>query len=131
MDEGAFGDRVLDNADMDMYIWSWGGDIDPAFMLSCFTTTQILNWSDCMYSNPAYDALYKEQAAAVDRTQRLQIVHQMQQILYQQDPYIILWYNVDSRRTAPTSGPGGSSCPRAAAGRSGRSCGARTSASSR
>jgi peptide/nickel transport system substrate-binding protein len=49
-----------------------------------------------MYSNPAYDALYKEQAAAVDRTKRLQIVHQMQQILYQQDPYIILWYNVDS-----------------------------------
>jgi peptide/nickel transport system substrate-binding protein len=97
VDEGAFGDRVLDNADMDMYIWSWGGDIDPAFMLSCFTTTQILNWSDCMYSNPAYDALYKEQASAIDRTKRLQIVHQMQQILYQQDPYIILWYNVDSQ----------------------------------
>ena len=96
VDEGAFGDRVLDNADMDMYIWSWGGDIDPAFMLSCFTTTQILNWSDSMYSNPAYDALYKEQAAAVDRAKRLQIIHQMQQILYQQAPYIILWYNVDS-----------------------------------
>ena len=62
---------MLDNADMDMYIWSWGGDIDPGFMLSCFTTTQILNWSDCCYSNPAYDALYNEQAAAVDsRTRR-------------------------------------------------------------
>jgi peptide/nickel transport system substrate-binding protein len=50
-----------------------------------------------MYSNPAFDALYKEQAAAVDRTKRLQIIHQMQQTLYEQDPYIILWYNVDSQ----------------------------------
>jgi len=97
VDEGAFGDRVADNADMDMYIWSWGGDIDPAFMLSCFTTTQILNWSDCMYSNPVYDALYKQQAAAVDRPERLRVIHQMQQILYQQDPYIVLWYAVDSQ----------------------------------
>jgi peptide/nickel transport system substrate-binding protein len=95
VDEGAFGDRVLDNADMDMYIWSWGGDIDPGFQLSCFTTAQILNWSDCQYSNSRYDALYKQQAAAVDRAQRLRIVHQMQQILYQDNPYIVLWYNVD------------------------------------
>jgi peptide/nickel transport system substrate-binding protein len=94
-DEGAFGDRVYDNADMDMFIWSWGGDIDPGFMLSCFTTTQILNWSDSEYSNPVYDDLFKQQAAAVDRAQRVEIVHQMQKLLYDEAPYIILWYNLD------------------------------------
>ena len=95
VDEGAFGTRVYDNADMDMFLWYWGGDIDPGFMLSCFTTTQILNWSDSEYSNPEYDKLYVEQAAAVDRAKRLEIVHQMQQFLYDQAPYIVLWYNVD------------------------------------
>jgi peptide/nickel transport system substrate-binding protein len=95
VDEGAFGDRVYDNADMDMFIWWWGGDIDPGFQLSTFTTTQILNWSDSEYSNPDYDRLYVEQAAAIDRAKRLEIVHQMQQILYDQAPYIVLWYNVD------------------------------------
>jgi len=94
-DEGAFGDRCYDNADMDMYIWSWGGDIDPGFMLSCFTTTQILNWSDSEYSNPTYDKMYSQQAAAIDRTERLQIVHDMQKLLYEEAPYIVLWYNLD------------------------------------
>ena len=95
VDEGAFGTRVYDNADMDMFVWSWGGDIDPGFMLSTFTTAQILNWGDSEYSNPAYDRLYQEQAAAVERADRVKIVHQMQQILYDQAPYIALWYNVD------------------------------------
>ena len=62
-DEGAFGDEVYDNADYDMFIWSWRGDIDPGFMLSTFTTTQILNWGDSQYSNPEYDKLYVDQAA--------------------------------------------------------------------
>jgi peptide/nickel transport system substrate-binding protein len=94
-DEGAFGDRVYDNADHDMYIWSWGGDIDPGFMLSCFTSTQILNWSDCEYGNPVYDEMYREQAAAINRPDRIEIVHKMQEHLYNEAPYIILWYNVD------------------------------------
>ncbi len=94
-DEGAFGDRVYDNADMDVYIWSWGGDIDPGFMLSCFTSTQILNWSDCCYGSPVYDEMYREQAAAVDRDDRVEIVHKMQEHLYNEAPYIILWYNLD------------------------------------
>ena len=62
MDEGAFSDQVYDNGDDDMFIWSWRGDIDPGFMLSTFTTAQILNWGDSNYSNPEYDQLYDEQA---------------------------------------------------------------------
>jgi len=100
-DEGAFGDEVYDNANYDMFIWSWGGDIDPGFMLSTFTTTQILNWGDSQYSNPEYDRLYVEQAEAVnpedptDPGPRKAITDKMQQILYRDNPYIILWYNVN------------------------------------
>ncbi|MEI6451617.1 MAG: ABC transporter substrate-binding protein, partial [Actinomycetes bacterium] len=60
-DEGAFGDEVYDNADYELFIWSWRGDIDPGFMLSTFTTAQILKWGDSQYSNPEYDDLYVAQ----------------------------------------------------------------------
>ncbi len=49
-----------------MFIWSWRGDIDPGFMLSTFTTEQILNWGDSNYSNPEYDQLYDEQMLALN-----------------------------------------------------------------
>jgi peptide/nickel transport system substrate-binding protein len=100
-DEGAFSDEVYDNADYDLFIWSWGGDIDPGFMLSTFTTTQILNWGDSQYSNPEYDRLYVRQAQALDPadpediTQRKAITDEMQKILYRDNPYIILWYNLN------------------------------------
>ena len=100
-DEGAFGDEVYDNANYDLFIWSWGGDIDPGFMLSTFTTKQILNWGDSQYSNPEYDKLYVEQAEAVDPADptdpaaRKAITDKMQQILYRDNPYIVLWYNVN------------------------------------
>ena len=64
-DEGAFSDEVYDNADYDMFIWSWGGDIDPGFMLSTFTTRQIRSWGDSQYSNPEYDRLYVAPGAGV------------------------------------------------------------------
>jgi peptide/nickel transport system substrate-binding protein len=122
MDESAFSDRYYSNADGDTFIWSWRGDIDPGFMLSTFTTEQILNWGDSNYSNPEYDQLYNDQLTALnpedptDPTKRAEIVHQMQQILYRDSPYIILWYNINLQawRTdkwtgyhhVPTSGGG-------------------------
>jgi len=100
VEEGAFYDLNY-AGDFDMYLWSWGGDIDPGFMLSVFTTDQIQSWSDCFYSNPEYDKLYEQQATAVDpadptdTSQRKAIVDEMQQFLYRESPYLILWYNVN------------------------------------
>ena len=83
----------------DMYIWGWGGDADPSFLLSVMTTGQIPTskndwsaWSDCYYSNPYYDQLFIEQQNTVDVTERQQIVHEMQQILYRDAPYIVMYY---------------------------------------
>jgi len=100
-DESAFGTDVYDNADYDVFIWSWRGDIDPGFMLSTFTTTQILNWGDSQYANPEYDDLFVAQAEALDPgkpddpTARKAVTDRMQAILYRDTPYVILWYNVN------------------------------------
>ena len=101
MDEGAFTDQFYDNANYDLFIWSWGGDIDPGFMLSTYTTTQIMNNSMNQYSNPEYDALFDEQAQALDplnpddRSKRQAIVFEMQEIINRDCPDIVLWYNVN------------------------------------
>jgi peptide/nickel transport system substrate-binding protein len=92
MDEGAFNDIIYNNQGVDMYVWAWGGDLDPSFQLSAFTTDQILNNNDSCYSNPEYDRLFTEQATTVDRARRVAIVHEMERILYKDNPYVVLYY---------------------------------------
>ena len=94
MDEGAFTNDNYDNGNDDLYIWNWNADIDPGYILSTFTTGQLLNGSDSDYTNPAYDKLYTQQAAAVVPADRQAIVRKMQQILYKDAVYDVLWYNV-------------------------------------
>jgi peptide/nickel transport system substrate-binding protein len=98
MDEGAMNDYLYNTVggkfvpNMDMYIYNWTGDVDPMFIFSIFLTNQINGWSDCAWSDPTYDRLYEQQASAIDPSRRQAILFQMQQILYQQSPYIILAY---------------------------------------
>jgi peptide/nickel transport system substrate-binding protein len=111
MDEGAFTDDNYDNANDDLYIWNWNADIDPGYILSTLTTGQLLNGSDSEYSNPEYDALYVKQAEATDPATRKQIIVQMQQILYRDSPYAILWYNVNIQAFRTDTWTGYSSVP--------------------
>jgi peptide/nickel transport system substrate-binding protein len=76
--------------DFDIHMWSWLGYIDPDFMLMTVMCDQYGNWSDTGYCNPEYDALYAQQAAETDPTKRVAIVHEMQQILYRDHPYIFV-----------------------------------------
>ena len=78
--------------DYDMFIWRNGGDVDPTYILSCFITDQINNWSDCAYSSPTYDELFLKQSVQIDSQERLQTVQEMQQILYRERPYVPLVY---------------------------------------
>jgi PKD repeat protein len=80
-----------------MFIWGWGGDADPSFMLSVMTTDQIPKshndwaaWSDCFYSNPYYDNLFIQQQNAINITDRQQIIYEMQRIVYRDSPYVVL-----------------------------------------
>jgi peptide/nickel transport system substrate-binding protein len=83
------------NADFDLVIWGWGSDPDPDFMLSVMTSEQYVDggWSDSGYSNPDYDALFAEQQMTLDDTARQKIIWEMQEMVFNDRAYIVLWYD--------------------------------------
>jgi peptide/nickel transport system substrate-binding protein len=74
--------------EFDMSMWDWVGYLDPDFVLSVLQCNQYGNWSDTAYCNPEYDRLYKQQAVTVDQEERKQIVWEMQEMIYNDRPYI-------------------------------------------
>jgi len=83
----------------DMFMWNWGTDVDPTFILSVMTTAQIPTshndwsaWSDSFYSNPYYDELFYQQQITPDITERQEIVYEMQRVLYRDCPYVVVAY---------------------------------------
>ena len=81
-----------ENGTFDAYIWSWGGDPDPDFNMSIYTTDSCLAWSDGCYSNPVLDELYAEQQQTFDRDARQELVYEFQRIHYEEIPEIALVY---------------------------------------
>ena len=79
--------------DYDIYIWQWEpSGSDPGRRLGYFRTAQIQNQNDACWSNPEYDKLWEQQSRELDPQKRKEIAYRMQQILYQESPYIILDY---------------------------------------
>jgi peptide/nickel transport system substrate-binding protein len=84
----------------DMFEWGWVVEPDPDYQLSTFTCAKrsykdgsqvYANLSDSFYCNPAYDKLYADQAKQIDPAARASTVRQMQQILYTDAPYAVLY----------------------------------------
>ena len=95
LDENTLGSTVynIDAPDWDIFVWGWDSGVnDPNYLLGVPLTSQIGGNNDVFYSNPEYDALYDEQATELDVPARLDIVHQMQQIFYDDCAYIVMWY---------------------------------------
>jgi len=88
-------------ADYDLFIWGWGGDVDPNSLLGIFKCDEIGNSSDSNYCNPRYDELYEQQNAASDPAERKRLMDELQEIFYQEAPYHILFYDaqLDAYRT--------------------------------
>lgn len=80
------------NADTDLYIWGWGPDPDPDFILGVFTCAQINNWGDANTCDAAYDEQYRAQRSQVDPAERAATVLALQDKLYHESPYAVLWY---------------------------------------
>ena len=79
--------------DYDMYIWAWQpSGSDPGRRLGYFRTVQIENQNDACWSSKQYDQLWEQQSEELDQQKRKEIAHQMQEILYEESPYIILTY---------------------------------------
>jgi peptide/nickel transport system substrate-binding protein len=79
--------------DFDMYIWGWGPDPDPDFILSTYTSGQCGVWSDTCYSNADYDAMYDQQQIATSVEDRQAIIADMQQIVWDDVPEVVLYYS--------------------------------------
>jgi len=78
--------------DFDLAMWDWIPPVDPDFQLSVLTCAQWGNNNDSGYCNPAYDKLYAAQGIAPTEADRRKIIDQMQQIAFDDRPYIVLVY---------------------------------------
>ncbi len=84
---------VILAGNFDAFAWGWFVEPDPNSMLSYMTCDQRGDWSDSWYCNPEYDALYAKQQVEMDHEKRVDMVHQMQQILYEDSPYLVTAYD--------------------------------------
>ncbi len=80
-------------ADFDVGVWNWGGDVDPNSLLNILTTDYIPAGSDTFFSNPRYDELMMLQGAEPDPAKRKVLTDEMQQIMYDEAPYHVLFYD--------------------------------------
>jgi peptide/nickel transport system substrate-binding protein len=93
--------------DYDIMLWGWGSDPDPAFLLGVALCGEIpTGFSETGYCNPEYDELYDAQAVEQDHDARVDLIHQMQQILVDDVPYIIPYYaqTIEAWRTDTFTG---------------------------
>ena len=92
---------LIGEGKFDMFEWGWVVEPDPNYQLSTFTCANrsykdgdsiYANLSDSFYCNPAYDTLFGQQGVETDVAKRTDLVKQMQQMLYDDAPYIITYY---------------------------------------
>jgi peptide/nickel transport system substrate-binding protein len=95
-DSAALGDIILPpegdgTAKYDIELWGWVGNPDPNALLQIFRCDAIGSSSDSQYCNPDFDALYDKQLKEAGQ-QRHDTLAQMQNLIYDQAPYDILYY---------------------------------------
>jgi peptide/nickel transport system substrate-binding protein len=85
----------------DMFDWDWIPNPDPNGILAVFTCGQrppnpnVYRSSDSYYCNPQFDKTYDDQQHATDSAQRNAMVHSLQDMLWNDMPYIVM-YNRDT-----------------------------------
>lgn len=83
----------------DIIFSGWSGGPDPSSLLSLYTCGALPATpeseernTDTFYCNPEFDKLYEEQKRETDEARRIELVHEMQQILYDDAPMITFAY---------------------------------------
>ncbi|HEX5591579.1 MAG TPA: ABC transporter substrate-binding protein [Candidatus Limnocylindrales bacterium] len=82
-------------ANFDIELWGWVGDPDPTSLLNVLRTEEIGSFSDSFWSNARYDELFLEQRAEADEDARFEMIKEMQEIAYEEAPYIIMYYDAE------------------------------------
>jgi peptide/nickel transport system substrate-binding protein len=88
---------VLPKGDWDMLMDDWATGPDPSYLLSVQTCAALPSQAspgdtDAFFCDPAYDKLYGDQLTQFDQATRARTVDEMQQILYDADTDVILYY---------------------------------------
>jgi peptide/nickel transport system substrate-binding protein len=96
---------LIGDGKFDMFQWGWGVEPDPNYQLSTFLCSSrsyedssgnvTPNLSDSFYCNKAYDALFTKQSHQTDEAERAETVKQMQGLIYDDAPYVVLAYYGD------------------------------------
>ncbi len=94
---------VIGRGEWDLFVWGWTPFVDPDPQLSYFLCDQVstdpedpLNYyNDANWCNEDYDALYEEQNQELDRERRVEIVHEMLTLFYEEAAYVVLDYSPD------------------------------------
>ncbi|MBN9613450.1 MAG: hypothetical protein J0H64_08345, partial [Actinobacteria bacterium] len=96
MDPDAANDAITapDNKylDYDLAMWNWTPPVEPDFILSTLTCGAWGGNSDSGYCNKKYDKLYEQQGTEMDPAKRRVIIDEMQQIIFDDRPYIVYAY---------------------------------------
>jgi peptide/nickel transport system substrate-binding protein len=81
-----------------MFHWGWYPDPDPDFILSVMTCAQRPPegiWSDSFYCNEDYEQMYEDQKALLDLEERAAVIDEMQRMVYEDAPYVVLYYDTN------------------------------------
>jgi peptide/nickel transport system substrate-binding protein len=84
--------EVILDGNFDAFQWNWYVEPDPDSMLSNMTCDQRGGWSDSWYCDKQYDQLYEKQHVEMDQAAREEQVKKMQQILFEDSPYLVTAY---------------------------------------
>jgi peptide/nickel transport system substrate-binding protein len=82
----------------DLFHWGWLPDPDPDSVLQNWTCedrppdAQTYGDNDAYYCNPEYDQLYQESRRTLDPARRLELLHELQRMFYNDAPYVVLFY---------------------------------------
>ena len=91
----------IGQGEFDMFEWGWVVEPDPNYQLSTMTCDSrsyedggsvLAGLSDSFYCNPEYDKLFAAQGSETDSAKRVEIVKQMQQMVYDDWPYAVTYY---------------------------------------
>lgn len=92
MDGDTICSLIYPDYEQDMFLWGYENHSDPDFILGVMITDQIQNYNDSGYSNSLYDGMFQQQRSETDTEIREQLVWDMQRIVYEDSPYIVLYY---------------------------------------
>jgi peptide/nickel transport system substrate-binding protein len=84
--------NTIIDGNFDLFQWGWYVEPDPDSMLGYLICDQLGVWNDAWWCNEEYDALYTQQHGEMDLEKRQEDVKQMQEVMYEDMPYIVTAY---------------------------------------